>query len=993
MIHQHFPGTRAKFYLFGYIAFCFTSNAVSQESEALVINEIMASNTTTFQDRDGDYPDWIELYNTGDQVIDLSGYGLSDDPQEPFKWIFPAVTIEPGGFKLVFASDKNYNTESPYIHTNFKIKAGGEKIQLSDTSGFIIDQIYSIEISSDLSWGRQPDGGTDWLFFSDPTPLLSNTTDGFAAFSATIEFSIPPGFYQANISVAITALDTVDEIRYTLDGSDPHVFSSIYSGPVELDQTSVLRARSFTVGLLPGKILTQTYFFDENSTLPVISLSTDPANMFDEETGIYENYNEDWERPVHIEFFETDKQRKISADAGIKIGGNHTRGRAQKAFQINFRGKYGPDIIEYQVFPDLPVFEFKNLYLRAAGNDWDQVHFRDGFLQTLVRNFEFETQAYRPASIFLNGVYWGILNIRQRYNDQYFISMFDVQPDNIDLLEHAHPDDFMTVLKGDLDAFNILYDYIENNDFSDDSPYEFIQTKMEINSFIDWVIAEIYFNNTDWPTNNVKMWRPKTESGKFRWILFDLDWSYGYQRTRLGPEDENTYKANTLTWALGPGKMFTGTMLRQFLDNNQFRTEFINRFADYLNTVFKPEYVQQLIAAIQQHLEPEMPRHYARFKSDPVSKWYEYITIVENFAQNRPFYIRRHIREYFGLTDTLEITTQISPAGSGCIKLNQISINDSNWQGIYFSDIPVTLKAVPKIGYRFNGWSGNTSSDSVTIIRTPSSDITLIAHFEVDTTAVNTVIINELNYNSLNEFDPEDWLELHNPTDRSIDISGWKIMDEDDNTGYIIPANTILPSMEYIVLCRNIIQFNQLFPDVTNTRGNTGFGLNNAGEVIRLYNNHNQLVDSVAYDDDFPWPVQPDGNGPTLALGDPQLDNSQAQNWMASNRYGTPGKPNDFQVVSINELSVKPVNFQLSQNYPNPFNRSTFIIYSLPQSGRVTLKIYDMLGKEIKTLVNSFQQANNYKMNFTANDLPSGVYFCRLQAGSRIMTKKMLLLK
>lgn len=967
------------------------SSNLPEDISIVVINEVMASNTTTIEDRDGDYPDWLEIYNSGDVEIDLTGYGLSDDLDDPFKWIFPNTTLQPGEFKLIFASDKDYTSESPYLHTNFKIKAGGETLLLTDTSGFIIDQVNSVEISSDISIGRQPDGGSEWFFFDDPTPGYSNSTDGYITYSSSLSFSQPGGFYTADIFVEITALDSVDEIRYTVDGSDPTETSRLYSTPIKLDNTTVLRARSFSTGFLPGEISTSTYFFNENSTLPVISLSTDPDNMFDSQTGIYVNYKEDWERPVHIEFFETDGLPKFNEDAGIKIGGNNTRGRAQKAFHINFRGKYGSDKIDYQVFPDLPVYEFNNLYLRAAGNDWDQTHFRDGFLQTLVRDLEFETQAYRPASIFLNGEYWGILNIRQRYNEQYFISMFGA--DNIDLLEHAHPNDFISIIKGDLEEFNSLYSFIEQNDFSNNSNYEFIQTKMEINSFLDWVISEIYFNNTDWPTNNVKIWKPKTEDGKFRWILFDLDWSYGYQRTRVGPEDENTYKGNTLTWALEPDNEFcTGTMLSKFLANEQFKTEFINRFADYLNTLFESEHVKELIASTQAHLEPEMPRHYDRFKNDPISKWYDYIEIVENFAQNRPYYIRKHISDYFGLTKTVQLSIKIRVVNSGHIKLNHISVTDSIWNGVYFSDIPVKLTAVPNIGYKFVGWTGDIESDSPSISQTLFNDISLVANFEIDSTAINQIVINEINYNSADEFNPDDWLELHNPSSKAIDISGWKIMDN-SNT-FTIPSNTIIDTMDYLVFCQDLDQFGLLFEDVINATGDLGFGLSNGGEVIKLYNTNDLLVDSVAYEDNTPWPVQPDGNGPTLSLKDPQLDNSIGSNWIASNKYGTPGKENTNTIVSTEEVSEVPSNYQLLQNYPNPFNGYTNIVYSIPKSGLVTLKIYDLLGREVRTLVDKFQVANTYRVNFETSELPSGVYFYRLQVeGDFQKGKKMLLLK
>ena len=389
-----------------------------------VINEIMSVNTTTIQDRDGDYPDWIEIYNPGDSEVDLTGYGLSDNPSEPLKWLFPKTTIQPGKFKLIFTSDKNYLTENNYLHTNFKIKSDGETLLLSDSTGFVIDQVMTIKTLSDQSWGRQPDGNTAWFIFNQSTPGTINNTIGYSAYSSQVKYSFIPGFYQGTISVEITCASANAEIRYTTDCSEPDQNSILFSEPVTINKTTVLRARSFETGLLPGKVLTYTYFLNQDITLPVISLSTNHEHLFDSQTGIYENFWEEWERPVHFEFFETDGTQKVNVDAGIMIGGGATRARPQKTFRIYFRSQYETNKINYQIFPDLPVFEFTTLFLRNSGNDWDQTHFRDGFLQTLVNDLDLDTQAYRPAVTFLNGEYWGISNILERLTEDYITSHY-----------------------------------------------------------------------------------------------------------------------------------------------------------------------------------------------------------------------------------------------------------------------------------------------------------------------------------------------------------------------------------------------------------------------------------------------------------------------------------------------------------------------------------------------------------------------------------------
>jgi hypothetical protein len=491
--------------------------------------------------------------------------------------------------------------------------------------------------------------------------------------------------------------------------------------------------------------------------------------------------------------------------------------------------------------------------------------------------------------IFLNGDYWGILNIRERFTEEYLASHHGSDPDSVDLLELAHPNDFFSVIEGDLDAFNVLYEYIQNNDFTIDSCYEYIQTQMDISSFLDYTISEIYFNNTDWPTNNVKLSRDKADNGKFRWMMFDLDWSYGYQRTRIGPADKNTYKGNNLVRSLETDQMHIALMLRKFLKNSGFRTDFINRFADYLNTVYFPDRVKQLIAETQEHLESEMPKHYERFKNDPITVWYDQITIMENFASHRPYYMREHIKDYFGLRKTVSMILKNVPANSGRIKINHIQVKGAEWQGKYFSDVPVVLTAIPNIGYRFTGWTGDIETDSVTISRILSKSTMLTANFEKDETAIPGIVINEINYNSADEFNPGDWLELYNPTGQTVNISGWRLFDENDSTGFSIPSSTVIAPNDCFVLCQDRARFSLLFPEIKNIIGDLGFGLNNGGELILLYNGVGDLVDSVSYDDSAPWPVQPDGNGPVLVLRDAQLNNSVAQNWMSSNNYGTPG--------------------------------------------------------------------------------------------------------
>ncbi|RPI03594.1 MAG: hypothetical protein EHM64_12080, partial [Ignavibacteriae bacterium] len=408
-------------------------------AQSVVINEIMASNQTAWYDEDGDASDWIELYNKGTTAIHLSGWSLSDDTLNIQKWKFSGGTIEPGGHVIVIASGKNRQTSPP--HTTFKISASGETVLLADSSGKVVD-LVTIPISgTDISYGRAGDGLLPWIFQS-PTPGSANTGSIIHGIADSVSFSLPGGFYSSPIAVTLSAGDS--RIFYTLDGSNPDSTNTRYTAPISLQKTTVLKAVSFKNNYLPGRILTGTYFINESTDLPVISLSTDPYNLFDPGYGIYTNYKMDWERPAHIEFFEENKSPGFSEECGIAIHGSQAREWAQKSFAVKFDRDYGVPKIEYPLFPDFYVTTFKSFTLRNSGNDFQYTHIRDAMMQTLVKDLDIDYLEYRPATTFINGEYWGIYNIRERVSDHYLAYRHGVNPDSIDLLQ-----DNMVVVHGD----------------------------------------------------------------------------------------------------------------------------------------------------------------------------------------------------------------------------------------------------------------------------------------------------------------------------------------------------------------------------------------------------------------------------------------------------------------------------------------------------------------------------------------------------------------
>ena len=261
----------------------------------------------------------------------------------------------------------------------------------------------------------------------------------------------------------------------------------------------------------------------------------------------------------------------------------------------------------------------------------------------------------------------------------------------------------------------------------------------------------------------------------------------------------------------------------------------------------------------------------------------------------------------------------------------------------------------------------------------------------------STVVINEINYNSADDFDPEDWVELYNPTNDPINIGNWTFKDENDAHVFTIPENSSLGPDQYLVLCKDADAFSALFPDVSNYVGDLGFGLDGAGELTRLFDASGVLVDVVEYDDSFPWPIGADGNGPTLELVDPYSDNAIAANWSASQEHGSPGQFNTTSLTVQNEIWM-PTEFQLFDNYPNPFNPATIIRYILPRDGVVTLTIYDIMGRNVATVIDREQTAGLKSLQWNAtNDageaVSAGVYLYTVQAGEFRQTRKMVLLR
>jgi len=762
----------------------------------LLINEIMASNGSSIWDEDGDEEDWIEIYNAGNSPVNLLGFGLSDQMSNPMRWTFPSIFILPNQYLVVWASGKNRSLHNQPLHTNFSISQAGEPILLSDADGQVLNIIPAVPHQTDISYGRFPNASANLTYLTNPTPNNENIGPGYSALSAPIQFSLPEGYYISSVSVALATPDNNTVIRYTLDGSEPNTNSAIYTSPLHFDNLSdvpnffsmiptnntnpgppyfegwepplgnvykinVLRAKAFNPDTPEAPSFNATYIVDplahNRFTLPLMSLTSDFAHLFDNQTGVYVqgnsgNFWQDWERPGNFTYFTKNGILAFNENAGYKIHGNFSRSRPRKSLRMIFRNTYGNSWLEYPIFENKDTERYKRLILRNAGNDWGNSLIRDVIPQILAKDFKVETQYFQPTILFINGEYWGIHNLRDRYNSHYFEAKYGIPSNRLTVLENNNI--FSDGNPAGQNHYQSLMNYVENNDLSLYAHYQNVLERIDIESFIDFQLAHIYPKNTDWPGNNTKFWRyfrndfdpaAGVKDGRWRWMLFDLDFSFDLDLDYV-PHLNTGSAHNTLAFAMAPNgpawpnPSWSTLLLRKLSENDSFKIQFTNRYCDLLNTVYHPDFVTNTLDSIQALLQPEMQEHINRWRS-PVSvvSWSNEIEAMKNFAQQRTNFQYQHLQNVFNWGDKHRLTVEIDQPEAGFVKLNSLDLTQETngisepvypWQGYYLNGSPISLTAVARAGYVFSHWSGAVSSSNPSITIDLSQTTEIKAHFQ-----------------------------------------------------------------------------------------------------------------------------------------------------------------------------------------------------------------------------------------------------------------------
>jgi len=723
-----------------FLTFLFSTTFLA--SQSIFINEFMASNETTIADENGEFDDWVEIYNSGTTPYDLGGKFVTDDLTEPTQWQIPTenpslTTIPAGGYLIIwFDGDEDQGV----LHVSPKLGSGGEQIGIYDSDGSTpINTLTYGEQSKDISEGRFPKGSTTFVKFPEPSPGAVNSEPAPEEVALPI-VSAKGGLYNAPFQLTLNTATIDAIIYYTTDGSDPDENSLVYNAAISIDASRVIRAKAFKAGATASEIITNTYLIGVNHSFPVVTISGNPANFFGETEGLFPNFEEDIEVPLNVEFYETDGTQGFNQTVEIEIHGSVSAILPQKSLALKAKGSLGSSTIDYPVFPTEDRDQYRSLILRNSGQDWEYTLFRDALESTLVADLSdleveieapnLDDQAYRPAVAYLNGKYWGIYNLRERSDRRYIKNHYGLDRDEIDLLENLDE-----AKEGDFEAWNQLDSLLRAKTFTEEAGLNELANLADLDNYMDYIIHNVFLDNTDWPGNNYLRWRERSETGKWRWMTKDLDYGFGF--LELDTENFNTGNPdiNSLDRLLNPTFFFPNPdwatiLFNRLIENPVWKTQFINRMADQLNVLFSRERILAKIDAFQASYQPEINQHNQKWQN--VWTWNQDVDVLRTFAEGRTEAVRGHFIESLPeVTGIATINLNTLPANGGSIKINTITTNQNGtpWTGVYFEGVEIPIQAIPNEGYTFVGWSANVNSSEASTIITLDGDRSITAIF------------------------------------------------------------------------------------------------------------------------------------------------------------------------------------------------------------------------------------------------------------------------
>ena len=868
-----------------------THESLVDSVNTLVINEFVAVNSGAYLDNAGDDDDWIELFNFGDSPVRLNNLSFTDDPAEPFKWKLDTsvvLELDPGEHFIIWADDE---PNEGFNHASFRLSGEGEYLGIYAEDGSPVDQLYFGAQTTNISYGRYPDAGLSWNYFDEPTPGEANASSGVGIVLPAPTSNLSGGFYTAPVMLALFAGINDAQIYYTTDCSEPDRTALLYEAPLEIITTTIIRARLLKEDALDGPVLTISILMNEaDYENPVVSLVAEPEALFGS-SGIISSSNSLIEVPTSLEYIE-EGATTFRGGAGIQL---HAP-RHAKPYSLNIysRSRYGNSWFEYPFFNEKAPDQFKRLILRNAGNDninkaTTNTHFRDALIQTLGKqsNRNPMISESKPVSLFLNGNYHGLFNLRER-EDRYYIESHTGETENFDFIElefgyYAN----LHIIEGSYDPWIDLLSFVDTTgDLSLDADFRMVEEWVDLDNFTAYWITEVFAGNYDWLSNNMKFWKP--ENGKWQWMYWDTDHGFGLDYSLYGKVEWNTlYWSLTFSdraWSNG----YHNILIRNLLRNEDYEKFFIKRFTQLLSTSFCPENTVPALDSMRNLYRNDMSFHADKWGRS-MSNWEDACYIVEDYLRRRPDTVLTHIRDFFGLPEPVELSIRVEPPGAGVLSFSGLEISKHPVQGKFFPGMDYELQSSPIPGFSLDQWTPfQNREDSLEFLLTESLDI--VAYYLPSDNSF-PIQLCEAYSNNRASYDSGDWVEFYYYGADPVDLEGWYLMADDLELLYTFHESTLINPGQRFVIAEDLVSFKELYPTQMICFGDMNQGFSNS-TTLSLKSGQGERIKTVELMSSPDWPMLPD-EGFSLELKGLVYDSDRGDHWeLSENTFGSPGLAN-----------------------------------------------------------------------------------------------------
>jgi hypothetical protein len=681
----------------------------------VIINEYSAANMTTIFDNYNDNEDWIELYNVGSDMVDLEGYFLSDNINNPGKWMIPAgVTIDAGQHLLIFCSDRDEVTPG-FIHAGFKLtQTKNEYVVLSAPDMTTLDIIQITDPNKmNHSRGRVTDGDPNWGVFINPTPGAPNAFP-FAEYTSKPEFNVAPGFYSGSITVGISAAPNA-QIHYTLDGSEPTPNSPLFTNPITITQTTVVKAIAYDPDpQVPLSFVeANTYFIDETHYVPVISIAG---------TDILDLMNGQQFDPIgSFELFGEDGTLLDEAYGDFNKHGNDSWAYDQRGIDYITRDQMGyTSSLDHKIYPTKDRNRHQRIIIKAAANDnypFQQggAHIRDAYIHHLsqLADLELDERSYEPAILYVNGQYWGLYEMREKVDDPDFTRhYYDQGRKWIDYIKTwgGTWEEY-----GSRADWDVLTDFIDNNSMADPANYQQVKEELNVQSLVDYMIINTHVVCKDWLVWNTAWWRgrnPDGEAQKWRYTLWDMDATFGHyiNYTNIPNDDPSADPCDNEVIAPNNDPEGHVDLIISLLESDEFHSLYVNRYADLNNSYLSCDSMITILDRLLTRISPEMPRQIQRW-GGTMQGWEDNVQELKDFILTRCEFINNGIADCYDVSGPYPVTVNVEPAGTpNRVRVNTVIPSGYPYGGEYFGGTVLNFQSLPGADWELDHWEVDTNS-------------------------------------------------------------------------------------------------------------------------------------------------------------------------------------------------------------------------------------------------------------------------------------------